>query len=525
MKRITFLVFRVGLALSFLFLPLPRPALAARQESGGGTFTVNTANDSDIRQDVELSLREAIEIANGTLTGPFSVQEKSQMTGCTFTAPGFISNACGGGNNTIQFAPSLTEVALNGRLDALSAAGVTINGQVTAGRVVVNSTAADLAFWIEANNTTVENITVINASGPIAVASTFAIKGLIISNAYLGVAPGQTSCTSAPLVRKPDFAFILFKGSGTAALGDGTAYIYNSVLGCAVYDGIAVSNASFVHIGEDANGTAAGNWIGLDPAGHALPNGNSGINLCCTTNVKGVSIVNNIIANNLNHGVYLLLTDTASGNTISSNNIHFNQLAGIKVENSGSNTLTTNIIHDNGSSGIWLSGASSIDNDISGDALYANGAAGITEGEGADKNTWFNLSTHDNFGLGIDKGDNGLVDAPPLTIDSVVKSSGVTTVSGTYTGTLYLTILYRVDLYRLAWDASGYGEGRTYVGSATLNNIPFPVVNTWEIIDPAGPGCYTAVVTVVSPIIPTDNTSSEFSKDFFCQVYLPLLKK
>jgi parallel beta-helix repeat protein len=524
MKRFIFLTFRVGLALSLLLLPVPRPALAAPQ-AGGGTFTVNTANDSNTRLDTELSLREAIQIANGTLIGPFSLQEKSQMVGCTFNASNFISNACGGGNNTIQFSPALTEVTLDGRLDLLSAAGVTIDGQVTGGRVVVNSSVADLAFWIGVDNTTVKNITVINATNPIGVASNLAIKGLKIFNAYLGVVPGLASCTSAPIVRQPDFAFILFKGSGTAAPGDGTAYLYNNVLGCAVFDGIALSNVSFVYIGEDANGIGAVNWIGLDPAGHALPNGNSGISLCCGTNVKGNSVVNNYIANNFHHGVFLQLTDPASVNTISGNEIHHNQMAGIKLEASGANTLVNNILHDNGSSGIWLSGAFAANNTISGGASYANGAAGITEGQGAAKNTWSNLSTHDNFGLGIDKGDNGQVDAPPLTIDSVINSSGVTTVSGAYTGTMVTTSQYRIDLYRLAYDPTGYGEGRSLVGSATLNNIPFPVVNTWHIVDVAGPGCYTAVVTVISPLLPSDNNSSEFSKDFACRAFLPVVKR
>jgi len=521
MKKIALWIFRLGLALMILLLPVSGPAQAAPRV-GWGIFTVNTANDSNTRNDAEFSLREAIQVANGTLTGPFSAVEQAQMAGCIFNA-GLITNACGGGNNTIQFAASLTEVALNGRLDVLSAVGVIINGQVNAGRVVLNSTVRDFAFFIAANYTTVKNFTIINASSPIMLASDRALKGTKIFNNYLGVTPGLVSCSSAPIVRRPDFGFILFMGSGSAAPGEGTVYVYNNVLGCATADGIYMRNVSFAHIGEDASGAPAGNWIGLDPVGgHALPNGNSGVRLVGTTLTKTNRVVHNIIANNLSHGVSLQLTDPVSGNTISGNTIRHNQMAGIKLDNAGSNTLATNIIHDNGSSGIWLSGASSIANAISGGEIYANGAAGITEGGGAAKNTWVTMSTHDNFGLGIDKGDNGLVDAPPLTIDAVTNAGGVTTVSGTYTGRASLTILNRIHLYRLAWDASGYGEGRSYVGSATLTNIS-PV--TWQIIDPAGPGCYTAVVTEIWMRIPTDNNSSEFSKDFYCQTFLPMLRK
>src|SRR5450759_5084281 len=55
------------------------PVIAA---SGGGIFTVNTANDSNTVGDSELSLREAIQIANATLLGPFSVAERGQLSGC-----------------------------------------------------------------------------------------------------------------------------------------------------------------------------------------------------------------------------------------------------------------------------------------------------------------------------------------------------------------------------------------------------------------------------------------------------------
>jgi parallel beta-helix repeat protein len=528
MKRLLLSACNVGLGLSLLLLPVSRPARSVRQ-AGGGIFTVNTANDSNTRGDAELSLREAIRVANGTLTGPFSLQEQSQFEYCIFTVDGYIQNDCGGGNNTIQFAQSLLEVTINAQLPVLSRIGITINGQVTGGRVVVNSSVNDWALVIAADNTLLENITVINAAYPISQDPNVAIKGLKISNAYLGVIPGSTSCTRAPLVRRPLVGLSLSNGSGSAAAGDGTAYLTNSVVGCALYDGVAVKEVSFVHIGETADGSAAGNWIGVDPFGNPLANGTEGVLLCCSTLAKKNTVVHNMIAHNLDGiAVAINSSDTASGNTIRGNTIYNNQAFGIWVINSGLNTLADNLLHQNGSSGIRLWGESSINNVISGGAIYANHGPGIAEGGGANKNSWSNLSTYDNYGLGIDKGDNGQVDPPPLTIDSVSTSAGgVTTVSGTYTASIVSPTMHRVDLYRLARDPSGYGEGRTFVGSYTLSYVA-PVDYTWHIIDSDGPGCYTAVVTDFQPAITWNRTSSEFSMNTSCpvyQVYLPVLEK
>ncbi len=176
---------------------------------GGGTFTVNTANDSNTVGDGELSLREAIQIANGTLLGPFSVAERGQLSGCTFDAFGNISNNCGGGNNLIQFTPTLTQVMLNGRLPNTTADNITITGQVNSGRLIVNSTANDLGFWVGSNNVDVSWMAIINTTDPIGVNSGTALKGLRFHDNYLGITPDMTSCADPRLVRTPDFGLIL----------------------------------------------------------------------------------------------------------------------------------------------------------------------------------------------------------------------------------------------------------------------------------------------------------------------------
>ena len=482
--------------------------------TGGGPFLVTTANDADTRGDGVISLREAIEIANGTLAGPFDANEQTSLSGCFFNVSGFITNACGGGNNTIQFSPVLTQVMINGRLPEMSTTNVLVDGHVTSGRVIVNNTANDLAFWLGANDQTVENIAIINASDPIGVVSNIPLKHLAVSNSYLGVLPDSTSCSDPRIVRKPDFGIILFDGSGSAASGDGSAYIYGNTIGCANYDGVAISNLSYVYVGQDASGNNVPNYIGVNASGQALPNGSAnagGISLCCANLPQHNVIISNTIAFNGYYGIDL---ETSSNNLISGNDIHHNGKVGILLTSSSNVAMPGNMVHDNIGPGVWFTGSQTTSNVISYGAYYSNRATGITEGGGASNNAWRFMSTYNNFGLGIDQGDNGMPDPPPVSIDAITRANGAVTVTGRYLGTIYLVTDYKIDLYRVALDRTGYGEGRSYVGSATVS-WGYPLIDQWTIIDPTGgSSCYTAVLTSVD--IGSTNASSEYTADAGC---------
>jgi parallel beta-helix repeat protein len=492
--------------------------------TGGGPFLVTTASDSDTRGDDVISLREAIEVADGTLTGPFDASEQTVLSGCFFDVSGFITNACGGGNNTIRFSSVLTQVMVNGRLPEMNTSHVLVDGQVNSGRVIVNSTANDLAFWLGADDQTVENVTIINANSPIGVVSNIALKQLHIANNYLGVLPDTTSCSDPRIVRKPDFGIILFDGSGSAAPGDGSAYIYGNTIGCANYDGIAISNLSYVYVGQDANGNNVPNHIGVNAGGKALPNGSAnagGISLCCGGQPQNNVIISNTIANNMSYGIDL---ETSSNNLISGNDIHHNGKVGILLTSSSNVAMPGNTVHDNIGPGVWFTGTQTTSNVISYGAYYNNKATGITEGGGASNNAWRLMSIYNNFGLGIDKGDNGMPDPPPVSIDTITRTHGTVTVTGQYLGTIYLTNNYNIDLYRVAYDRTGYGEGRSYVGSATVT-WGIPLTNQWTIVDPTGrSSCYTAVLTIVD--IGGTNASSEYTADAGCtKAMVPIARK
>ena len=76
-----------------------------------------------------------------------------------------------------------------------------------------------------------------------------------------------------------------------------------------------------------------------------------------------------------------------------------------------------------------------------------------------------------------------------------------------------------VELYRSALDPSGFGEGKTFVGSA-----PTSPAGDWALTDPAPDGgCYTAYTTDSNSFSGTRG-SSEFSRSN-CALFLPLIRR
>ena len=509
-----------------LWLAQAAPRAGAAPASGGAVLTVNSSVDSPNLGDGVLSLREAISVANGTLSGPFSFGERAQIQGCTFDGSGNISNACGGSNVLIQFTPSLTHVVLTERV-YMYGPGTTISGSVASGVLIIDgSGGADNGFITVADDITIANLAIINIGGPASDVQTYVSnphKGLRVFNNYLNVLPGTSGCGDPRLTAKASFPAIIWVGAGTAGPGAGTAYFYNNVIGCGVNDGIEVSGP-YVYIGQDAAGNPGRNWIGVDASGQPLPNGQSGVNLSLSGAAKAM-VANNMIAFNTTWGVYL---DQAQNETLSGNDIHHNQSTGVYVLSSTGTLLTNNLVHDNNDSGVWLSGGPTNNTAITGGAYYSNGLFGIVEGEGADSNTWRQISTYNNLGLGIDKNDNGLPDATGgITLTSIVQSGGVVTVNGQYNGSTFLGNNYHIELYRLAPDVSGYGEGWTYLGAYDLQ-WNSPNAPAWYINDSSGHAdCYTAILTIQDFFAPS-NTSYEIAANYGqCRfdVFLPLLRR
>jgi len=280
------------------FFPIREAAASIRPLVAGGSLIVNDFTDADA-WDGFLGLREAMDVANG-VTDPFSPQERSQMTGCTFNASGVITGGCGAGGDTILFSPSLTQIVLTSNLPQILKDGVTINGAVSAGNIFINANAVvNYGFRVNANQVTLTNLTVINTNGfgsAIRLESNLWM-GLQIYNNYLGVLPRSTSCSSAAgITSQPYNTIVLLGGVGMADPGFGTAYIDNNVIGCAKNDGIANQDAPYVYIGQNLAGGSARNWIGVSRGGANIGNNGYGISVCCTSITAGGQLLGNHIA-------------------------------------------------------------------------------------------------------------------------------------------------------------------------------------------------------------------------------------
>ncbi len=141
------------------------------------------------------------------------------MSGCTFNAVGNFTSGCGFGGDTINFDPALTQVVLTSRLPFINKDGLTVNGTVAAGNVIIDgngglSGTADYAFNIEANNVTLRNLTVINiySFGAAVALGNGNWKGLRVYNNFLGVTPTAHSCSDPAIKVGPYFDVILFGG-------------------------------------------------------------------------------------------------------------------------------------------------------------------------------------------------------------------------------------------------------------------------------------------------------------------------
>jgi hypothetical protein len=296
-----------------------------------------------------------------------------------------------------------------------------------------------------------------------------------------------------------------------------------------------------------------GNRIGTDVAGtSAVPNSQNGVTIdggAALTTLGGTgSGLLNLIGGNAGHGVRISGSDTAT-NTVVFNDFGINSFAGdVPLPNGLSglslangthgniigqagyanwfafngahgleiaggatiNTVTGNRSFSNTLDGVLLHGGATTLNLITGTTIYGNGEDGIAEANGANLNVWSHLSTYRNGGLGIDKNaDDGSVDGATGTLPAVVSVNPAT---GLVTGTASANAL--VEVYSVAPDPTGRGEGVTFAGSTVSN-----ASGVWSltIASPTNQ-CFTAFETLGFIIY----ASSEFGPNN-CRVFQPLI--
>ena len=239
---------------------------------------------------------------------------------------------------------------------------------------------------------------------------------------------------------------------GGSATGEGNVISGNSSVGLYV-----ISTADNFQI--------QGNYIGTDPNGtSAVPNGSAGVNIA--TPVTNITIggaatgAGNLISGNSSYGIAIDgATNKALGNTIGADisgtaalpNANSGILTGSNTTIGGTAAGEGNLIAFNAQFGVTVNG---INNAIRGNASHSNASRGINLGAGG---------VPPNDPDDLDTGSNNLQNYPVL--------------SGAFTGSIRLvgsldstpSTSFDLDFYSNgSCDASGFGEGQTYLGSTTV---------------------------------------------------------
>jgi CSLREA domain-containing protein len=422
------------------------------------TLTVNTTDDVDngFCLAAHCSLREALNAANAgpdanTINvnipntdpnfadGVFTIKPLNgeyQLSSGLVTVDGASQTAFTGDTNAAG-----PEVVIDG---SLNVCGGTCNGFVV-------STAGNTIRGLVINHFTAHGITMFGGA-----------TGNTIQGNYIGTDP-----------------------TGTTAAGNGAFGITspggNNIGGLAAGEGNVISGngfgspSGFGGISLGAADVVSGNKIGTNAAGTAaIANKPYGI---VANSGGGHFIEANLISGNTEVGVGLF-NSANDGSTLKGNKI-------------GTDAAGTSPVA-NGSHGIELccgAGNNTVGGTDLGDSnvIAYNGGAGVTVhgvpsgSTGANGNRITGNSIHDNTGLGIDLGNDGVTpndagdsdsdpDANNLQNFPVITAATVTGSTKTIAGTLNSTPgqVFTLEFFaNTACDASGNGEGATYLGVLT----------------------------------------------------------
>ncbi len=251
-------------------------------------------------------------------------------------------------------------------------------------------------------------------------------------------------------------------------IGGSTAAAHNVISGNAK-SGIALTGTS--------SGTLmAGNYIGLDPSGNTrVGNGGTGISVATANNVVGgnVAAAANVISGNGSNGISVAgNANVVQGNYIGTDG-RTGTGTGTGLGNGGSGvvvlsgglsgvSISFNTLADNGGAGVGVAGGGPAQVLITANAMSGNGGLGIDLGnDGVTANTGVGNASLPNQGInmpvingaGVDSGNTS------VTVDGVI---GTGAGQAAFAGA-------RVEFFKAAVDATGYGEGQVYLGYLTAD--------------------------------------------------------
>ncbi|MCK6623696.1 MAG: hypothetical protein DPW09_02050 [Anaerolineae bacterium] len=494
--------------------------------------------------------------------GPHTISPSSALP--TITDPVTIDGATQPGAGCASWPPTL-QIELNGSnagMGGVFGLLITIGNSTVRGLVINRFSGSGIGLYTNGSNIIECNFIGTDVSGTAALSNNNSGVRIVSPGNIIG---GTTTEARNLISGNNNDGVIIASVDATGNLVQGN-FIGTDVTGAAIlgnfFNGVSISGASGNTIGGTIagarnvisgnnpagvfiNGTSAtgnliqGNFIGTDASG-SIDLGNSiyGILIASAPNntVGGTTAgARNIISGNNGNGILIdgpisagnQIQGNYTGTAINGTTALGNASRGVLLSASGSNNIiggitaeAGNTIAYNGDDGVLISSAN-IGNVVLSNAILGNSGTGVVI---VDPNgsvaVLSNTISANNTGLGIDLNSNGvtfndagdgdtgpnnLQNFPVLT--SVNGSGGSTTIQGALNSAANTAFTLQFFANN-ACDPSGYGEGETFLGSATTTtnaggNASFSV--TLPVIVPTG---RFVTATATDP----GNNTSEFSQ-------------
>ena len=352
--------------------------------------------------------------------------------------------------------------------------------------------------------------------------------------------------------------------SGTQALGNSVAGV---LIGCSANNVIGGTSASARNV---ISGNNLGVWFTCSPAPGNLVQGNFiGTNVTGANRIGGLTaLARNVISGNRNFGVQINHVGARDnevlgnyiGTDVTGSNAMGNALVGVLINGApdnaigqlGGGAVRGNVIsgnlgggilifgigngHDvmtgnfigtdaggtaplgNGGHGVIITGGMNTDNRVGENTIAFNAGTGVVI-NGGTGNLIFRNSIHDNAGLGIDLGNDGVTANDHCDQDNGsnkqqnfpdLTSSTTTMIQGQLDSAVSPSP-YVIEFFASpACDPSGFGEGRVFLGSTPVNIAPSQLCTatfTFQLMSPVPSGWFITATARHSPF-----GTSEFSR-------------
>ncbi len=546
--------------MSWLALPGRNLSWLLPSVSAANTFTVTNTNDSGPG-----SLRQAILDANATAgkdsiafnipgTGVRTIKPASALPQITdpliidgYTQPGASPNTLAVGENAVL----LIELQGPGTVPgAFSATALfIIAGDSTVRGLVINSFGTGITLQEKGGNLIEGNFIGTDASGSARLfnngdgirvqfsstnnligGTTPAARNIISGNAGAGISSAHSSTMTA------QGNYIGTNAAGTSAIPNSSEgimiYTENNIVGGTIpgarnvisgnrYSGVKIQSSS----SNGPGNTVQGNYIGTDASG-TLPLGNENFGILTyfssNTKIGGPTAgERNVLSANHLDGVYIAYGrfNQVQGNFIGTDYTGTLPLGnlkdGVRSESSSDTSIggtangAGNTIAYNTGAGVSLiriyPESTRVNNFVSRNSIFSNGGLGIDLLQVVQLNTVYGVTPNDPGE--VNDGQIKLQNFPIIT--SATSGNGSVNIQGTINSTPNTSLT--IELFSsAACDASGYGEGATYLvttGAQTDNNGNGSFNVTFAGVLPAG---RVVTATATNPT----GTTSEFSPCF-----------